>query len=260
MESSRALLDQRCSLLRSLHVAGAPLVLPNAWDAASARAVVAAGFPVVATTSGGVAATLGYADGQDAPPDQMFAAATRIARSVDTPVTIDSEAGYGLAPEVLVERLLDAGAAGCNLEDSDHAAGGLIDAQRHAEWLAAVRRAALGRGFGLVINARIDVFIGQDVQNVPDLLHDVISRARAYIDAGVDCVFPIVLSDVDVIRALLDAIQFPVNIFGVPPAPSYSTLKKMGVARISYGSSLHRQSMRELATNLGQLTRWSRRR
>ncbi|MHB8487707.1 MAG: isocitrate lyase/phosphoenolpyruvate mutase family protein [Candidatus Dormibacteria bacterium] len=115
-------------------------MLPNAWGAASARAVVAAGFPVVATTSGGVAATLGYADGQDAPPDQMFAAATRIARSVDAPVTIDSEAGYGLAPEVLVERLLDAGAAGCNLEDSDHAAGGLIDAQRHAEWLAAVRR------------------------------------------------------------------------------------------------------------------------
>src|ERR1700754_1753100 len=89
-------LQRRCELLRSLHRPGAPLLLPNVWDAATAKAVVASGFPVVATTSGGVAATLGYEDQEGAPADEMFAAAARIARAVDVPVTVDAEAGYGL--------------------------------------------------------------------------------------------------------------------------------------------------------------------
>jgi 2-methylisocitrate lyase-like PEP mutase family enzyme len=250
----RALLDQRRSLLRALHVPGTPLVLANAWDAASARAVVAAGFPVVATTSGGVSATLGYADGQDAPVGEMYAAAARIVRSVDAPVTVDSEAGYGLAPEELVERLLEVGAAGCNLEDTDHAAGSLAAASEHAEWLSAVRRAAIARDYGLVINARIDVFIGQQEQETPALLEDAVRRAREYIDAGVDCVFPILLHDVDVITALLDAVQFPVNIFAVPPAPSNAVLAAMGVARISYGTSIFRQLMGDLKATLDTLS------
>src|SRR5689334_25433607 len=94
--SQTAVLEGRCELLRPLHRPGAPLLLPNAWDAATARAVVAAGFPVVATTSGGVAATLGYADQEGTPADEMFAAARRIARSVEAPVTVDAEAGYGM--------------------------------------------------------------------------------------------------------------------------------------------------------------------
>src|ERR687890_1820718 len=114
-------LESRCDLLRSLQRPGAPLLLPNAWDVATARAVVAAGFPVVATSSGGVAATLGYEDHEGAPADEMLAVAARIARSVDVPVTVDAEAGYGMDPDDLVAALEDAGAAGCNVEDSDHA-------------------------------------------------------------------------------------------------------------------------------------------
>src|SRR5512133_2158341 len=139
--SQTAELQIRCDLLRSLHRPGAPLLLPNAWDVATARAVVAAGFPVVATTSGGVAATLGYEDHHGAPADEMLAAAARIARSVEVPVTVDAEGGYGLSPAELVAALRAAGAAGCNLEDSDHAAGRLRDPDEHAGWLAAVRRA-----------------------------------------------------------------------------------------------------------------------
>src|SRR3954467_11669069 len=135
-------LQDRCDLLRSLHRAGAPLLLPNAWDVATARAVVAAGFPVVATTSGGVAATLGYDDHEGAPGDEMLAAAGRIAHSLEVPVTVDAQAGYGVEPAQLVAALHDAGAAGFNLEDSDYAAGRLRDPDRHAEWLAAVRQAA----------------------------------------------------------------------------------------------------------------------
>src|ERR671915_829120 len=152
-------LQSRCDLLRSLQRPGDPLLLPNAWDVATARAVVAAGFPVVATTSGGVAATLGYEDHEGAPGDEMLAAAARIARGVEVPVTVDAEAGYGMEPAELVAGLRSMGAAGCNLEDSDYTAGGLRDPARHAEWLGAVRRAASEDGYPLVINARIDVFL-----------------------------------------------------------------------------------------------------
>src|SRR3954469_6889903 len=152
-------LQSRCGLLRSLHRAGDPLLLPNAWDVATARAVVAAGFPVVATTSGGIAATLGYSDHEGAPGDEMLAVAARIARGVEAPVTVDAEAGYGMQPAQLVSALRAAGAAGCNLEDSDYAAGSLRDVDEHAEWLGAVRRAASEEGYPLVINARIDVFL-----------------------------------------------------------------------------------------------------
>src|SRR5918995_2336355 len=135
-------LQSRCELLRSLHRRGDPLLLPNAWDVATAKAVVAAGFAVVATTCWGVAATLGYDDEERAPADEMLAAAARIARGVEVPVTVDAEAGYGMDPAELVAALRAAGAAGCNLEDTDYAAGTLRDPDRHAEWLRAVRQAA----------------------------------------------------------------------------------------------------------------------
>src|SRR5919106_2099349 len=118
-------LQSRCDLLRSLQRPGDPLLLPNAWDVATARAVVAAGFPVVATTSGGVAAALGYEDHEGAPGDEMLAAAARVSRSVDVPVTVDAEAGYGMEPVDLVAELKGVGAAGCNLEDTNHANGSL---------------------------------------------------------------------------------------------------------------------------------------
>ena len=135
MSASRAAdLESRCHLLRSLHTPGSPLLLPNAWDVATARAVVAAGFPVVATTSWGVAAALGYEDDERRPADEMLEAAARIARGVDVPVTVDAEAGYGMEPADLVAALR-AGAAGCNLEDTDHAAGAYaIRASARSGW------------------------------------------------------------------------------------------------------------------------------
>src|SRR5438067_3343005 len=173
------MLRNRCDLLRSLHVPGSPLVLPNAWDVASAKAVVEAGYPVVATTSGGVAATLGYEDHQDAPAVEMLAVAARIARSVDAPVTVDAEAGYGMTSGELVDALLGADVAGCNLEDTDHTTGRLEDPGTHAEWLAAVRSAAAERDYGLVINARIDVFLAdQGARPQHELLEEAVARAR----------------------------------------------------------------------------------
>lgn len=244
--------------LRALHVPGTPLVLPNAWDAASARAVVEAGFPVVATTSGGVAAALGYEDHQDAPAEEMLAAAGRIARSVDVPVTVDAEAGYGLSPDELVEALQAAGVAGCNLEDTDHVRGELVETGRQARWLASVRRAAQERGYPIVLNARVDLFLaGRGSVPQADHLDDAVARGRAYLASGVDCVYPIFLSEADVIEAFVRQVEGPVNILAMPSAPPFQRLADLGVARISYGSMLHHRAMAEVSAVLTEISRAS---
>jgi 2-methylisocitrate lyase-like PEP mutase family enzyme len=148
----------RADALRRLHTGLRPLILPNAWDAASARLVVRGGFPVVATSSGAVAATLGYEDSDSMPVDEAFGVLARIARRLPVPVTADLEAGYRLSPKDLVERLLEAGAVGCNLEDTDHhGKTDLLDAGENAERLRAVRQAATDAGVDIVLNARVDV-------------------------------------------------------------------------------------------------------
>jgi 2-methylisocitrate lyase-like PEP mutase family enzyme len=249
-------LKEKCDLLRSLHVPGTPLVLPNAWDVASAKAIVEAGFPVVATTSGGLAAALGYEDHESAPAVEMFAGAARIARSVDVPVTVDAEAGYGMEPADLVDALLGIGAAGCNLEDTDHLTGHLIEPDRHADRLAAIRSAATDREYGPVINARVDVFIAnRRVGLQADLLDDAILRARSYLAAGADCTFPIFLHDPDTIAAFVARSDGPVNILALPQAPSLARLGELGVARISYGSMIHRRAMETLTALLDDIKR-----
>jgi 2-methylisocitrate lyase-like PEP mutase family enzyme len=245
-------LKERCDRLRALHVRDTPLVLPNAWDAASARAVVAAGFPVVATTSGGVAEALGYEDHERAPAVEMFAAAARIARSVEVPISVDAESGYGLAPDELIASLLDAGAAGCNLEDTDHKTGGLDQLDCHAARLASIRREATARGYGLVINARVDVFLADHGERSQKQLDEGIARARAYLDAGADCVYPIFLHDEPAIAKFVEAAGGPVNILAWQ-APPVSRLGELGVARISYGSSIQRRLLQDLAAILAEI-------
>jgi 2-methylisocitrate lyase-like PEP mutase family enzyme len=252
-------LQSRCDLLRSLHRPGAPLLLPNAWDVATARAVVAAGFPVVATTSGGVAAALGYEDHEGAPGDEMLAAAARITRAVEVPVTVDAEAGYGMEPAELVAELRSVGAAGCNLEDTDHAAGGLRDPDRHAEWLREVRRAASEDGYGLVINARVDVFLAAFLAGAggpgtqEELVAEALRRADAYFGAGVDCVFPITLWEQDALRRFTSEVRGPVNVLRVPQAPSLAELAELGVARVSWGSLLQWDAMARFEEQLASL-------
>jgi 2-methylisocitrate lyase-like PEP mutase family enzyme len=246
-------LQSRCDLLRSLHRPGDPLLLPNAWDVVTARAVVAAGFPVVGTTSGGVAATLGYEDHEGAPGEEMLAAAARIARGVDVPVTVDAEAGYGMEPAELVAELRSMGAAGCNLEDSDYA-----DPDRHAEWLSAVRQAAADDDYGLVINARVDVFLhpflagaGEGTQE--ELVPEAARRANAYLEAGVDCVFPIILWEADALRGFMSEVRGPVNALPLPQAPPLAELAALGVARVSWGTLLHWEAMARFEERLASL-------
>jgi 2-methylisocitrate lyase-like PEP mutase family enzyme len=256
--SQTADLEGRCDLLRSLHRPGDPLLLPNAWDVATARAVVAAGFPVVATTSGGVAEALGYEDHEGAPGDEMLAAAARIARSVDVPVTVDAEAGYRMEPAELVAALRDAGAAGCNLEDTDHTDESLRDPDQHAAWLRALRQAASDDGYPLVINARVDVFLGPFLAGAgsgtqEELVPEALRRANAYLEAGVDCVYPITLWEADALRRFISEVGGPVNIVRLPQAPSLAELAALGVARVSWGHLLYRGAIARFEEQLGSL-------
>ncbi|MEV5495223.1 isocitrate lyase/phosphoenolpyruvate mutase family protein [Nonomuraea fuscirosea] len=222
------------SELRALHVPGDPLVLPNVWDAASARAVQAAGFPAVATGSAAVARVLGYEDGERTPVGEMMAAIARVVRAVDRPVTADVERGYGLKPAELAERLLATGAVGCNLEDSRPGGGEMVDPDEQAAFLAEVRAAA---GDGLVINARVDLYLRRRATR-----EEALERGRRYLEAGADCVYPIGLTDADEIRALVDGLGGPVNVLFRPGVIGLGALAGLGVARISFGSGLHQAS------------------
>jgi 2-methylisocitrate lyase-like PEP mutase family enzyme len=241
-----------------LHRPGAPLLLPNAWDAATAKAVVAAGFPVVATTSWGVAESLGFQDDEQAPGDEMLAAAARIARSVDVPVTVDAEAGYGMEAGDLVGALRSAGVAGCNLEETDHAAEALRDPDAQAEYLRAVRQAAADAGYPLVINARVDVFLGPYIAGAragtqAELLPDALRRAHAYLEAGVDCVYPIALWETDPLRDFVSEVHRPVNVTRMPEGPTPEELAALGVARVSWGLFLYRDAMARFSEQLASL-------
>ncbi|MGX1367945.1 2-methylisocitrate lyase-like PEP mutase family enzyme [Streptomyces canus] len=225
----------KVDVFRALHrgrLPGDPLVLPGPWDAVSARVCEEAGFPALATPSAGIAACLGYEDGAT-PADEMFAAVARIARAVDVPVSADVEGGYGLAPKELVERLLEAGAVGCNLEDSER--GVLRDPREHADRLAEVRYAA---GDRLFVNARVDTFVHGDGD--PER---AIERAALYVAAGADCVYPIGAS-ARVLPLLRSGIQGPLNVFGRldGEGPSPTALGELGATRVTFGPGLQRRA------------------
>ena len=219
------------------------LVMANAWDAASARRFEAAGFPAIATTSGGVAPAIGYADHEAAPVEEMLAAAERIIRSVPVPVTVDFEAGYRLPPAEIARRLIHIGAAGLNLEDTDHHETlGLAPAEAQAERLAAVKAEAQALGVDLFLNARVDVFIrrGGDMDTQ---LAEGLQRARLYREAGADCIYPISLSDPAAIRALVEAAEV-VNVTVRRGGPiSVAAAAQAGARRVTYASSIFRDTM-----------------
>ncbi|HEY6491853.1 MAG TPA: isocitrate lyase/phosphoenolpyruvate mutase family protein [Trebonia sp.] len=231
---------QRAAALRALHVPGHPLVVPNAWDAASAIMVIDAGFPVVATSSAATASVLGYADGEATPVEEVLAAVARIVRSVGVPVTVDFERGYRLPPAELVERFTGTGAVGLNLEDSDPATGAMIDPAEQADFLASVREAATSAGADLVINARTDSFLrraGSPAQQ----LDASVERGTRYLAAGADCVYPIGVTDFAVIGRLVNGISGPVNVvYGRRGERPLAELAALGVARVSFGPSLQR--------------------
>ncbi len=247
---------EKADRFRELHHGPHILVLPNAWDAASAKVFERAGFEAVATTSAGIAASYGHPDGERISRDEMLGVVGRIATSLSIPVTADLEAGYGSTPEAAAAtaRLaIKVGAVGLNLEDgSRDKAHPLADIPLQVEKIRSVRQAAEEAGIPLVINARTDVYERLD-KNDPGLLKQAIQRGNAYREAGADCIFVIDADDRETIRQLVREVHAPINILARYGSPSIAELEALGVARVSFGSIPMRATLSLLAQIASEL-------
>ena len=232
--------NTKVKAFRAMHRGGQVLLLPNAWDVASARVILQAGFGAIATTSAGVAFSLGYPDGQRISRQEMLEVVRRIASAVSVPVTADVEAGYGVGPEdaaLTARDVLAAGAVGINLEDAtgdpQHP---LLDLAQQVERVKAVRE------LPIVLNARTDVYLLEI--GAPEKRYDeALRRLAAFRDAGADCVFVPGLRNPETIGRMVKDLQCPVNILGGPGVPPVPELQKLGVARVSLGSGPMRATL-----------------
>jgi 2-methylisocitrate lyase-like PEP mutase family enzyme len=240
---------------RAMHHGPRILLLPNVWDVASARILEEAGFGAMATTSAGIAFSLGYPDGQKISREEMLAVVTRIVRGVKVPVTADVEAGYGNRPEDAADTargVIEVGAIGMNLEDAADQPGQLVDLSLQLEKIRAVRETALKLGVPVVLNARTDVYLEQI--GAPETRYtETVRRSLAYREAGADCVFVPGLRDSETISRLVRDLGCPLNILVGPGSPPVPELEKLGVARVSLGSGPMRATLglvRRLAEEL----------
>jgi 2-methylisocitrate lyase-like PEP mutase family enzyme len=240
----------------ALHHGKQPLLLPNVWDVASARIMEKAGLPAIATTSAGIAHSLGYPDGEKISRAEMLTVVARIAKAVKVPVTADVESGYGPRPEDTAHTafaVLEAGAVGINLEDgTGDAAHPLVDLALQVEKIAAVKEAAKKAGIPLIINARTDVYLAE-VGSRATRYDETIRRLAAYRDAGAQCVFAPGVADAPTIQRLVAELHCPLNILAGPGSPSIAELAKLCVARVSLGSSAMRATLGLLTRIAGEL-------
>jgi 2-methylisocitrate lyase-like PEP mutase family enzyme len=230
----------KADAFRAMHRGTSVLLLPNVWDVISARIFEEAGFPAIATTSAGIAFTMGYPDGQKISRDEMLAAVSRIAAAVKVPVTADVESGYGDRPEDTAQTtrvVIEAGAVGMNLEDAaHHEERTLVDLALQLEKIAAVKGVARTSGVPIVLNARTDVYL-LEIGKPESRCDEALKRLSAFRDAGADCLFVPGLRDAATIGRLVRELRCPVNILAGPGSPSVPKLQRLGVARVSLGSS-----------------------
>lgn len=239
---------EKADSLLSLHKGRDLLVLPNVWNPIGARVLVAKGYPAVATASAALSASLGYEDGEKIRRSTLMEFLGRIARSVDVPVTADIETGYGdsLAElEETVHQVIDAGIVGINIEDSIEEGGSLRSVVEQCQRISIVRQVADRRNLHLVINARVDCFLSFSFPDKTKALDEVVVRAKAYSEAGADCIYPIGPGDEGTVRFLRNQIQDPINILASPTAAPLSTLQAIGVNRVSFGPFVFRACLKQ---------------
>src|SRR6266403_5517561 len=246
----------KAEAFRALHRGPRLLLMANAWDAITARVFEVEGFAAVATTSGGVSWSLGYADGEAAPWDEVVAATARIARAVAVPVTADIEAGFGETPEAVghsIGDIIRSGAVGVNLEDGLRTGSPPIRSLDDATArIRAAREAARAAGVPIVINARTDLYI-KNIGDEASRFDEAVARGRAYLAAGADCVYPIGLRDPATMGRLAKALDAPININVRAGSPSVAELEALGVKRASTATAIPLMAMglvRQLAEQL----------
>ena len=247
--------QEKAALFLKLHHEGEGLLLPNAWDCASARLFEEAGFPAIATTSSGIAFSNGYRDGQQISRDEMLRVVGRIVAAVKVPVTADVEAGYGSKPEDVaktIKSVIEVGAVGVNLEDNTGRFQSLYSIEAQVERIAAAREAAKQGGVHVVINARTDTYLFQ-IGAEETRLEETLKRSRAYLQAGADSIFVPGVVDPSLVQVLVREIPAPLNILAGANAPSAPELFKLGVRRISIGGAAMQATMglvRDIAREL----------
>ena len=239
-------LNAKADAFRSMHHGPPTLILPNAWDAVTARLFVKAGARAIATTSAGIAATLGYADGQNVPRELMVEAVARITRVVDVPVTADIESGYADSTKELRESIravMNAGAIGFNLEDATgDSRRPLVALEQQIERIRAAREAADNMSIRVVINARTDVYLAK-VGEPGTRFAETVRRLNAYRQAGADCLFVPGVTDMPTLTQLVRSVPSPLNVLAGPGMPPVADLQHIGIARLSVGSAIMRATL-----------------
>jgi 2-methylisocitrate lyase-like PEP mutase family enzyme len=244
--SSLEIQAAKAGAFRSMHRGPKILLLPNAWDVASARVFQEAGIGAIATTSAGIAFSLGHPDGEKISREEMLVVVARIAAAVKVPVSADVEAGYGNRPEdaaTTARGVIEAGAVGMNLEDRTNGARrSLTDLALQLEKIAAVRETAAAMGVPIVLNARTDVYL-LEVGPAERRYDEALRRLAAFRDAGADCLFAPGVRDQETIGRLVRELRYPANILAGPGSPTIAELEKLGVARVSLGSGAMRAAL-----------------
>jgi 2-methylisocitrate lyase-like PEP mutase family enzyme len=240
---------QKAELFRQLHHTAGPLLLPNIWDPLGAALLQDLGFPAVATSSGAVALTQGRRDGEQLPFAELLAQLRKITAAVSVPVSADIEKGYASTDEELaehIEALIGTGIAGVNIEDSEKGSNALLPMEDQARRITVVRQVAERMQVPLFINARVDCYVHADNLSHAEKVQETQRRAKAYLQAGADGIFPILLKDPQHIQALVEELDAPLNIMAYPGIPELKVLHGLGVRRISLGSSFLKVAVRAM--------------
>ena len=240
----------------ALHKRKKLLVLPNIWDPIGARILEVKGFPAAATSSAAISSSLGYRDGQKIKLSTHLDIIERIVKSVDIPVTVDIESGYALDIKSLknsINKVIDTGVAGINIEDSLEEEGSLRNIEEQCERITTVREVSEKRGLHIVINARIDCFLSSSNEPIEKIIEETVKRADAYINAGVDCVYPIGVLDFETITTLRKEISSPINILGSHRSIPLTTMQEIGINRVTFGPFLFRSALKKFANIIEDL-------
>lgn len=239
LEMDKAVQREKAEKFRALHSPGRILILPNAWDVPSARVFEDAGFPAVATSSAGLMVSLGYPDGESIPKELFLSAVRRISGSLSVPLSVDAVSGFGEIRgeiEFMITEIIDAGGIGINIEDYDHSTGHLRPLEKAVERIKLIKQLGESAGVPVVINGRTDA-LRHASGTEEDKLKEAISRAKAYRDAGADCVYPMGLVDAAAIQIFVKELDHPTNVMIRKGLPPIRELERLGVARVSFGPS-----------------------
>ena len=242
--------QKKAQLLHELHHNGKMLVLPNVWDTLGAALLESLDYPAVATASAAIAFANGYTDGEKIPFNELLKVLDKIVKHVNVPVTADIESGYGHSDDELqrnIERILEAGVVGINIEDTNKQSDKLFSVEAQSRRISLIRKVSDAREIPLFINARSDVYIrSNEFVDEEEKFEEALKRGKAYINAGADCFFPILMKRNQDIRELISALRSPVNILALPGVPDLKTLNEMGVARVSLGPGLLKIAIRAM--------------